>query len=424
MSVNKLAIAAGVVTAAIFGAIAYKDTLTANYAGTERLDGHTVIITGANSGIGKATTLELAKRGAKIFMACRDLESCELARQEIVHASANERVYCRECNLASLKSINLFAQKIKKEEHAVHILINNAGVMGIPEHTKTKEGLELHFGINYFGHFVLTNLLLDKLKATGPARVITVSCPQHLKGTINFEDLNGEDKYDPDVAYSQSKLACVLFNRELAKKLKDYCVTVNVADPGYTYTEITRHKTYRTNHLLNHFAHPAMLILFRTPVQGAQTILHCALHPELRRTTGKYFDNCVQIEPAAEGIDDEVGAQLWDLSEKLMEPIIPVKKKRLLHGKKLTKQAKPEKTEETEIPEETEKPEKGGKAEKADKGDKPEKPEKPGKGDKPEKPEKPGKGEKPEKPEKPGKGAKPDKAEKAGKNGKQEKPEK
>lgn len=213
------------------------------YQKTNRVDGRVVIITGANTGIGKETALELAKRGAHVYMACRDMERCENARAEIVLESKNKYVYCRECDLSSFESVRKFADRFKKERKELHILINNAGVMRCPK-MLTKDGIELQLGTNHMAHFLLTNLLLDLLKQSAPSRIVNVSSLAHTRGQIRVADLNSEQSYDSGDAYSQSKLANVLFTRELAKRLAGTAVTVNSLHPGIVSTELGRHMSF------------------------------------------------------------------------------------------------------------------------------------------------------------------------------------
>lgn len=190
------------------------------------------IITGANCGIGKETAKDVARRGAVVYMGCRDLVKCEEARKEIILATKNRNVYCRELDLASFSSIKQFAKRFKSEQNRLDLLINNAGVMRIPKRQVTKEGFEEQIGVNHLGHFLLTHLLLDYLKACAPSRIINVSSIAHTRGSIDTSDFNSEKNYDPKKAYEQSKLANVLFTRELAKRLKDTGVTVNALHPG------------------------------------------------------------------------------------------------------------------------------------------------------------------------------------------------
>uniref|UniRef100_A0A8C1G0L6 Retinol dehydrogenase 12, like n=1 Tax=Cyprinus carpio TaxID=7962 RepID=A0A8C1G0L6_CYPCA len=254
-----------------------------SWSSDARLDGKTVIITGANTGIGKETAINLAKRGARIIMACRDTEKAEAALKEVKDASGNQDVVTSRLDLADSKSIREFAEKINKEEKQVNILINNAGVMVCP-YGKTADGFEMQIGVNHMGHFLLTYLLLDLIKRSTPARIVNVSSMAHQWGTINLEDINSEKNYDKQKAYSQSKLANILFTHSLAKRLEGTGVTAYALHPGVVQTELWRH--------LNKPQQAAMWLakpFTKTSAQGAQTSIFCAVAPELETESGKYY---------------------------------------------------------------------------------------------------------------------------------------
>ena len=206
-----------------------------------KLDGKAVIITGANTGIGKETAVDLARRGARVILACRSAEKGEETVVEVRARSGNDKVVFRRLDLASLESVRQFASSILEEEPTIDILINNAGVSCCP-YSKTEDGFEMQFGVNHLAHFLLTNLLLDRLKEAPTARIVNVSsiAHRHVKG-INFDDLNSEKSYSPLVAYGQSKLANILFTRSLAKRLAGTSVITNCLHPGVIRTEIFRH---------------------------------------------------------------------------------------------------------------------------------------------------------------------------------------
>ena len=206
-----------------------------------KLNGKTVIITGGNTGIGKETALDLAKRKARVILACRNGERGEKAALEIRKASNNQNVEYRHLDLASLASVRQFAEQILEEDIPVDILINNAGIMRCP-HWKTEDGFEMQFGVNHLGHFLLTNLLLERINEAPSGRIVNVSSKAYLrcKG-INFDDLNSEKEYNSWGAYQQSKLANVLFTRSLAERLKGTNTTVNCLHPGVIWTELGRH---------------------------------------------------------------------------------------------------------------------------------------------------------------------------------------
>ena len=206
-----------------------------------KLDGKTVIITGANTGIGLETAVDLAKRNARVILACRSVERGETAVVEVRKRSGNDNVVFVQLDLASLDSVRKFSTKVLEEEPQIDILINNAGVMAIPKRTLTQDSFEMQFGTNHLGHFLLTNLLLDRIKQAPSARIVNVSSTAHQRGNMDFDNLNSEKFYSPWVAYGTSKLANILFTRSLAKRLEGTGVTANVLHPGVISTELTRH---------------------------------------------------------------------------------------------------------------------------------------------------------------------------------------
>lgn len=180
-------------------------------------------------------------------------------------------------------------KKINFIEHKkLDILINNAGVMRCPK-SVTEDGIEMQLGVNHIGHFLLTNLLLDTIKLSAPSKIINVSSVAHIRGKINIDDLNSVESYDPGDAYSQSKLANILFTKELSKRLKNDQVTVNAVHPGLVDTEITRHMPFFNSTIGSILIRPLFWLFIKTPKQGAQTVLHAALDPSLNNVSGVYL---------------------------------------------------------------------------------------------------------------------------------------
>ncbi len=206
---------------------------------TVRLDGKNVIITGGNTGIGKETALGLAMRGAKVYIACRDMKKGQLAVDEIRTKSDNQNVFIMKLDLASCESIRQFVNEYQKKEDTLHVLLLNAGVMLTP-YIKTAEGFEFQFGINHLGHFYLTHLCLDMLKNSAPSRVVVVASLAYIPGSLDFNDMQWTKRYNPYLSYCRSKLANVMFARELGKRVGEDGVTVVSLHPGTVYTEITR----------------------------------------------------------------------------------------------------------------------------------------------------------------------------------------
>ncbi|XP_051867569.1 retinol dehydrogenase 13-like isoform X2 [Pristis pectinata] len=303
----------------IGGMVLVKDYVTGgNCPSTATVSGKTIIVTGANTGIGKETAQELARRGGRIILACRNMEKCEAAAREIRGETLNHQVYARHLNLASLKSIREFAKKITEEEENINILINNAGIMRCP-HWQTEDGFEMQFGVNHLGHFLLTNLLLDKLKNSGNSRIINVSSLAHVVGEIDFNDLNWEKrKYNTKAAYCQSKLANVLFTKELAKRLDGTGVTVNAVHPGVTNTELGRHTGMHKSSFSSTVLGPLFFLLVKSPKLGAQPSVYLSVAEELEGISGKYFDAMKQKDPAPQAVDDETARRLWETSARLV----------------------------------------------------------------------------------------------------------
>jgi len=280
----------------------------------KRLEGKTVIITGGNTGIGKETAVDLAKRGAKVIVGCRNLEKGTAALKEIQERSGSSNVFLEKLDLASLDSVRTFADSILNGESRLDILINNAGVMMCP-YQKTKDGFEMQFGTNHLGHFLLTMLLLDLLKKSAPSRIVNVSSIGHSLGSgkIHFDDINFEKDYSPYEAYFHSKLANVLFTRELSKRLESCHVTANSLHPGAVKTDLERHFT-----ILQTLMVPVRWYTYKSAEQGAQTSIYCAVSEEMEGVSGKYLADCAIKEPSKGAQDDEAASKLWDLSLKLV----------------------------------------------------------------------------------------------------------
>lgn len=196
-----------------------------------------VVVTGANSGMGKATSLGIAKTGATVVMVCRSKERGEKAVEEVRAASGSNSIELMLCDLGSLKSIEKFCGAFKEKHQRLDVLVNNAGVV-LPGRHETADGYELQFGVNHLGHFLLTNRLLDLILASAPARIINVSSGIHTIGRIHFDDVNLRKNYAVWRSYAQSKLANILFTYELAERLHGTGVTVNCLHPGAVATSM------------------------------------------------------------------------------------------------------------------------------------------------------------------------------------------
>lgn len=282
-----------------------------------RCDGKVIVITGANTGIGKETAKELLKRGGKVYLACRSLDKANQAREELMAETGKTDIHVRQMDLSSLESVRAFAKGFLEEEQRLDILINNAGVMACPK-ALTKDGFEQQLGVNHLGHFLLTNLLLDRLKTSAPSRVVNLSSLAHRYGKINRRDLNSEQSYNQVTAYCQSKLANVLFTRELAKRLEGTGVTTYALHPGTVDTELPRHMGTFFFLFEHNLVKPILRLAFKTPKSGAQTSLYTALDEDLANESGKYYADCRARKPSKEGCDNETAQWLWDVSEKMV----------------------------------------------------------------------------------------------------------
>ncbi|XP_070615230.1 retinol dehydrogenase 12-like isoform X2 [Erythrolamprus reginae] len=276
-----------------------------------QLNGKVVVITGANSAIGKETARDLARRGAKVILACRDMAKAEKAAHEIRLETGNQEVKAKKLDLADTKSIREFASNFLKEEKQLNILVNNAGIMMLT-YSKTADGFEMHFGVNHLGHFLLTYLLIERLKQSAAARIINVSSVAHHTGRIHFQNLQGEKFYIRGLAYSNSKLANILFTRELARRLEGTGVTVNALHPGTVMSGLVRH-SFTLTVLWNMFS-----IFMKTPWQGAQTSIYCAVSEEMETVSGKYFSDCKPAYVSSQGRNDETAKKLWNVSCELL----------------------------------------------------------------------------------------------------------
>lgn len=287
--------------------------------GNAAMAGKTVIITGGNTGIGKATALHLARKGARVILACRNRDKAEAAIAEIQQETGSTDVLYMQLDLASLKSVRCFAQTFLKTESRLDLLINNAGLVA---DGRTEDGFGIEFGVNHLGHFLLTCLLLERLKEAGRGRVVTLSSIAHRWGHIDFEALavnghlgTGRFSWQFFQAYCNSKLCNVLFTHELAKRLRGTNVTCYSVHPGIVRTELSRHVSLWQKV----FIEPVAQLLFLDPEAGAQTTLHCCLQEGLEPLSGRYFSCCAVQEVCARARDDAVARKLWEVSEKLCE---------------------------------------------------------------------------------------------------------
>lgn len=277
------------------------------------MSGKTVLVTGATSGIGFEASVALARLGAEVVMVGRDRARGEIAVARAKERSASRKISLLECDFASQAAIRSLAKTFLAEHPKLHVLINNAGTVS-PARRLTEDGIELTFAVNHLGYFLLTMLLLDRIRESAPARIVNVSSAGHYSGELDFDDLHLERGYFIMRAYNRAKLANVLFTRELARRLAGSGVTVNCLHPGMVATAIWSKAPW--------FARPFLAIgkklLMITPEEGGSRIVHLAVSPEVEGKTGGYYDRNREVRPSRLAEDDALARRLWDESLKLV----------------------------------------------------------------------------------------------------------
>jgi NAD(P)-dependent dehydrogenase (short-subunit alcohol dehydrogenase family) len=274
--------------------------------------GRTVLVTGDTAGIGRATALGLARMGAHLAICGRDRESTEGAAGEI-RAAGGGQVEVFVADLSSQSQVRRLADEVLQRLSRIDVLVNNVGGYWNTRHV-TADGLERTFALNHLAPFLLTNLLWDRLSNSAPARVVTVASNAHAQGRIDFDDLQGERSYSGARAYSQSKLANVLFTYELARRLPATSVTANALHPGLTRTSFGAEDPGGVQRRLVPFLRPFM----KAPAEGAATSIHLASAPELARVTGRYFAKGRPRRSSKASYDQAAGARLWRVSAELV----------------------------------------------------------------------------------------------------------
>jgi NAD(P)-dependent dehydrogenase (short-subunit alcohol dehydrogenase family) len=284
--------------------------------------GRTAVVTGANSGLGLVTARELARKGAHVVMACRNLSKGEAARREIEAAAPGAQLELEELDLSSLDSVRAFAERFRGGHSGLDLLINNAGVMA-PPRRRTADGFELQFGTNHLGHFALTGLLIGLMEGREDARVVTLSSTAHRTGRIAFDNLGGERRYFRWRAYGQSKLANLLFALELERRLSAAGSTVKslAAHPGYAATNLQSAGPPLVDRL---FMRVSNRVIAQSDEMGALPTLYAATEPGLPGGTyvgpGGFAEQRGHPEPVAPSKaarDEQVARRLWEVSEEM-----------------------------------------------------------------------------------------------------------
>jgi len=266
----------------------------------------TVLITGATSGIGKATAIGLANLGATIVFTTRDDAKGAATREDIARLTGNNNMEMLHCDLASFESIRACCAEFKEKYQQLHVLINNAGTWDF-KRRESKDGIENIFATNFLAPFLMTTLLLDVLKESVPSRIISLSSGLH-SGTINFDDIEAKRKFSGFKAYAQSKLAIILFTRFLAKNLEGTGVTVNCVHPGMVKTDLGRDA--------GAIARGMFKIMGSDPAKGAETSIYLASAPEVETRTGEYWFKKEVKKSSKTSYDMDVAQKLWDVAVK------------------------------------------------------------------------------------------------------------
>lgn len=288
----------------------------------QTMRGRVCLVTGASNGIGKAAAISLAKKGASLVLLCRDRDLGEIAMAEISLRSGNEDIDLLLADLGSLRQVREAAGTFLESGRPLHVLVNNAGAIHM-DRGLTEDDIETTFAVNHLGHFLLTNMLLDRMRESAPARIVNVSSEAHKigygDGRMAFDDLMGERQYGGWKAYGQAKLANILFTRELARRLNPAEVTANALHPGVVASEFGRNNRKGWMPYLQALYRP----FCRSNEKGAETAVWLAATPEIEGVTGKYFKDRKIRAPAPQALNDDDAARLWRVSEELAGLVTP-----------------------------------------------------------------------------------------------------
>jgi NAD(P)-dependent dehydrogenase (short-subunit alcohol dehydrogenase family) len=277
------------------------------------LTGKTALVTGATNGIGKAAAAALAAMGAEVVLVGRNRALTEQTVAELKRSTGNEKIDHLVADLSVQAEVRKVAAEFLNSERPLHILLNNAGAI-FPKRTESIDGIEMTFALNHLGYFLLTELLLERLRESGSARIVNVASAAHRAAShgIDFDDLEGRRRYAPFGAYGQSKLANILFTRELARRLRGSGVTVNCVHPGFVATRFAH-----ANAIYN-VAMALMRPFQRSIAKGSRTSIYLCASPEVATVSGEYFADCKIAKPTSHGRDDAAARKLWDISERMV----------------------------------------------------------------------------------------------------------
>ena len=277
------------------------------------MQGKICLITGGTNGIGKATAQALARMGAMVVIVGRDASKTSRVVEEIRASSGNKNVDFLLADLSSQQEVRRLADEFQSRYAHLHVLLNNAGGTFLTRQLSV-DGIEMTFALNHLAYFLLTNLLLETMKASAPARIINVSSDAHAGGKIEFDNLQGERSYSSFGPYGNSKLANILFTTELSRRLEGTGVTVNALHPGLVNTGFGKNNPG----ILMKIMGVLIPLIARSPEKGAQTSIYLASSPEVQSITGKYFVDCRVTQPAPQAADMDVARKLWEVSAEMV----------------------------------------------------------------------------------------------------------
>jgi NAD(P)-dependent dehydrogenase (short-subunit alcohol dehydrogenase family) len=277
------------------------------------MSGRTCLITGATNGIGLAAAHELARAGAGLVLVGRNRERGERVVEEIRRSSGNDDVSLIVADLSSQEQVRRLAAEFVAAGRPLHVLLNNAGVVNL-RREETGDGIETTFAVNHLAYFLLTELLLDRLRETAPARIVNVASDAHAQagGRLDFDDLQSTRKYSLMGTYGKSKLANILFTRELARRLEGSGVTANCLHPGFVGSNFARN-----NGAIAGLVMTLLKPFARSPEKGAETAVYLSSSPEVDGVSGEYFVDCKVAQPKDFARNDDDASRLWKVSERM-----------------------------------------------------------------------------------------------------------
>jgi NAD(P)-dependent dehydrogenase (short-subunit alcohol dehydrogenase family) len=277
------------------------------------MQGKTVVVTGGTSGIGEVAALRLAEKGARIVLIARDPARTAATLAKLKNANPSAMHAAHYGDLSALAEMKRVASEVAAAEPRIDVLVNNAGAVFLSRQTSL-DGLEMTFATNHMAYFVVTNILLDRLKATPGARIVSTASDAHRSGKLDFDDLQSEKSYGSFRVYGTSKLCNILFTRELARCLEGADVTANCLHPGFVGTRFGQNNA---SNIFTKLLRDAVMSLGISPEEGAKTIIHLASSPDVATISGEYFYKCKVAEPTAAAQNDADAKRLWDVSAKI-----------------------------------------------------------------------------------------------------------